>query len=231
MKDIEITMQIESSTTEELASEITNRLNSLPDRSTENVRAMRREFSKRLSQAEPQEVIALALRLLEPENELRFVAYELVHHHWAALRSLGEQELAQLGQGIDSWEDVDTFACYLSGPAWREHQVPDALIQQWARSTDRWWRRASLVSTVALNNKARGGSGDANRTLLVCEMLVEDHDDMVYKAMSWALRELIKHDPQAVREFLQAHQGVLAPRVVREVQNKLSTGLKNPRRK
>jgi 3-methyladenine DNA glycosylase AlkD len=52
---------------------------------------------------------------------------------------------------------------------------------------------------------------------------------MVVKALSWALRELSKRDPTAVQRFLEQHHGVLAARVVREVRNKLSTGLKNPR--
>jgi 3-methyladenine DNA glycosylase AlkD len=60
-------------------------------------------------------------------------------------------------------------------------------------------------------------------------MLVDDHEDMVVKALSWALRELVAHDPEAVRAFLGAHEEVLAARVRREVTNKLTTGLKNPR--
>jgi 3-methyladenine DNA glycosylase AlkD len=98
-------------------------------------------------------------------------------------------ELERFGRGIDSWGAVDMFACYLSGPAWREHQVPDKLIHNWARSADRWFRRAALVSTVPLNSKARGGKGDSKRTLAVCASLVADRDDMVVKALSWALRE------------------------------------------
>ncbi len=67
------------------------------------------------------------------------------------------------------------------------------------------------------------------RTLAVCRLLVADHDDMVAKAMSWALRELAPHDPEAVEAFLREHEDVLAARVKREVRNKLRTGLKNPR--
>jgi hypothetical protein len=37
-------------------------------------------------------------------------------------------------------------------------------------------------------------------------------------------------DPDAVRRFLEAHDDVLAPRVRREVRNKLDTGRKNPPR-
>jgi len=83
---------------------------------------------------------------------------------------------------------------------------------------------------VPLNNTARGGTGDTKRTLSVCEMLVHDREDMVVKALSWALRELSKKDPKAVQRFVSAHRPRLAPRVIREVNAKLSTGLKNPRR-
>ncbi|HUS10646.1 MAG TPA: DNA alkylation repair protein, partial [Pyrinomonadaceae bacterium] len=65
---------------------------------------------------------------------------------------------------------------------------------RWARSKNRWLRRTALVSTVPLNNKARGGRGDSERTLMICEMLLDDRDDMVIKALSWALRELSKRD-------------------------------------
>jgi 3-methyladenine DNA glycosylase AlkD len=54
---------------------------------------------------------------------------------------------------------------------------------------------------------------------------------MVVKAMSWALRELVVHNPDAVREFLSEHEDTLAGRVKREVGNKLATGLKYPRRR
>ena len=47
--------------------------------------------------------------------------------------------------------------------------------------------------------------------------------------MSWALRELVPWDKQAVEGFLEEHDGVLVARVKREVRNKLETGLKNPR--
>ena len=217
---------------DEFVYEIDSRIRALPNLKVENVRNVRKEFSKRLVNTSPQIVISISIRLLQldrPGFEYRLVAYELVCYHKSALRSLGEKELELLGQGISSWEDVDTFACYLAGPAWREFQVPDELIHGWARSKDRWWRRAAVVCTVALNNKARGGRGDTKRTLDICRLLVSDRDDMVVKAM-WSLRELSRRDPDDVRAFLLEFKGMLAPRVVREVNTKLTTGLKNPRR-
>ena len=213
---------------EALANEIAVTIRALPSVKTEPVRAVRRAYSKRLAKASAAFVTEAALRLLDQRGINRFVAYELVKYHPAAAASLRERQLEELGRGLDEWGEVDCFACYLAGPAWREHQIADKVIHRWARSTDRWWRRVALVSTVPLNCRAQGGSGDADRTIAVCRMLVSDRDDMVVKAMSWALRELSKRDPKRVKQFIDQHHDVVAARVMREVSNKLSTGLKNP---
>jgi 3-methyladenine DNA glycosylase AlkD len=141
---------------------------------------------------------------------------------------VAEAQVERLGQGIASWEAVDTFACYVAGPAWRERQFDDEVIYRWATASDRWWRRAALVSTVALNCQARGGRVDTARTAAVCRLLVDDRDDMVVKALSWALRELVKRDPQAVAEFIADHRARLPARTRREVATELTTGLKRP---
>ena len=211
-----------------LAAEIAAELRALPVRNTPNERAVRRRYSQKLRRAQPELILALARELLANYGE-RWVAYELIQAHKAAFQSLGEAELEEFGQGINSWWTVDAFARTLAGPAWRQGQVADALIHRWAHSPDLWWRRAALVSTVALNMRARGGYGDLPRTLAVCRLLVADHEDMVVKALSWALRELVAYDPEVVRAFLQEHEAVLAARVKYEVRNKLTTGLKNPK--
>jgi 3-methyladenine DNA glycosylase AlkD len=216
---------------DDLENQIVSSLSALTIPTTEVIRKVRQRFSRQLAEAPAQFVVALALQLVRHAAVPRFVAYELILHHRQALRSLKAKSLEDLGAGNNSWAEVDAFACYLSGPAWREGQVSDALIQSWATSRDRWWRRTAVASTVALNNKARGGRGDKGRTLMVCEMLVADRDDVVVKALSWALRELSKRDPKSVSSFLRKYEGVLAARVVREVKSKLKTGLKNPRKK
>jgi 3-methyladenine DNA glycosylase AlkD len=156
------------------------------------------------------------------------VAYELIRYHPSALSLVRARDLQRLGKHMRGWGDVDSFAG-VAGPAWRERQVADAVIHRWACSRNRWWRRAALVSTVPLNVKAHGGKGDARRTLAVCRLLLEDQDDMVVKAMSWALRALAVREPGTVEEFMRKHEDVLARRVVREVGNKLRTGRKDGR--
>ena len=78
--------------------------------------------------------------------------------------------------------------------------------------------------------KSRGGTGESERTLAVCEMLISDRNDMVVKALSWALRELAEREPGRVKAFVRQHERELPARALREVRNKLETGLKNPRK-
>lgn len=211
-----------------LGNEIRSRLDLLAAPSTPVVRAIRREFSRRIAKTEPESVIQLALHLLEEKSGLlRFFSYELVSNHRLASAQLTTEDLLKLGKGLNSWSSVDCFAIYLSGPMWCQGRLSDKTILTWARNEDRWWRRAALVSTVMLSR--RGDSGDLLRAMRICTLLRADRDDMVVKALSWALREIAKKHPAEVRTFLARHGSTLAARVRREVNNKLKSGLKTPR--
>lgn len=209
------------------ANELVAEIRALPESNTASIRSVRRELSRRIRKENPRVVRSLAESLLD-KGVHRWIAYELIAHHRDTFLQLNRKWLEQLGKGMDSWHAVDEFARILSGPAWHDGLVEDESIAEWADSGNRWWRRAALVSTVALNMRSQGGKGDTKRTLAICEMLAADHDDMVVKALSWALRDLVVHDPAAVKAFLERHDEVLAARVKREVRNKLQTGLKNP---
>jgi 3-methyladenine DNA glycosylase AlkD len=211
-----------------LAKEIHCRLDLLRVPSTAVVRTIRREFSSRIASTAPEDVVQLALHLLSQNSDLlRFFSHELVSHHRHALEQLTTADLLKLGKGLNGWSSVDCFAMYLSGPLWARGRVSDQTIATWARSKDRWWRRTALVSTVALSR--RGESDDLRRAAQICALLAADRDDMVVKALSWALREIAKKHPEEVRTFLVEHGHALSARVIREVNNKLTTGLKTPR--
>lgn len=172
--------------------------------------------------------LALARKALASADKQ--LAYELLRARPSALSAATLADVRDFAKGMANWSDVDCFGCFVAGVAWRLRRIGDRDIAKYARSDDRWRRRAALVATVPLNAKSRGATstvGDANRTLAVCTLLVDDRDDMVVKAMSWALRELAKCDPHAVRAFIDVHEDRLAPRVCREVLTKMATGRKS----
>jgi 3-methyladenine DNA glycosylase AlkD len=208
--------------------ELVSRLRAVPSNTT-SLRAERKRISREVAGLDRDAVLRLAHHLIEARIA-RFVAYELLLNDPPTMASITQSEIERLGEGMAHWGDVDCFSCFIAGPAWRGGRIPDRLIQAWARSDDWCWRRAALVSTVPLNSRAQGGSGDSKRTLAICHMLVADRHDLVVKALSWALRELSKRDPESVRLFLSEHRERMATRVLREVHNKLATGRKSPRR-
>lgn len=191
------------------------------------MRQVVRQFAAELADRPPAAVLAVADALVEGgTSEGRQVGYELVARRPDAMARLTPTRVRRLGRGNDNWASVDGFATCLAGPAWRQGWVTDAEVQRWATSSDRWWRRTALASTVALNVAARGGAGDTRRTLMVCEKVAADPHPMIAKALSWALRSLAPHDPRAVRAFLAKHRATLPAIVVREVTTKLDTGRK-----
>jgi 3-methyladenine DNA glycosylase AlkD len=211
-----------------LLRELADHIGGLRQRSVPTLRRLRRDYSRRLSNADARSVFWLAARLRDDGIVHRFFGDELIANHTAAMDQVTRRDLDVIGAGMDSWDQVDSFATIVAGPAWRAGRVVNTDVEEWARSNDRWWRRTALVCTTRLN--APGTKGDARRTLAVCRILLDDRDDTIVKAMSWALRALARRDPKSAATFIRRYRARLAPRIIREVTNKLSAGLKTPRR-
>jgi 3-methyladenine DNA glycosylase AlkD len=96
----------------------------------------------------------------------------------------------------------------------------------WSKSRSVWLRRASLAAFCrpALKGKF------IEISFVNLTRLAADHDPMVFKAVSWLLRNFIKTNRCQVESFLHDHEAVLAKQVLREVRTKLLTGKKNPKR-
>jgi len=193
-------------------------------------RAIRQRLSARLKGESGPDVIAVGLAIAQAPAmkavRARWVGWELINKHRSALEALDPAMVDRLGRGMSSWDEVDGFGLYIAGPAWLRGLIDDAHVIGWANSPDLWLRRAALVATAVLNSRSHGGRGDTARTLLIAALLIDDNEDMVIKALSWALRVLISTDRSAVEQFLARHEDRLAARVKREVRTKLRTGRK-----
>jgi len=216
-------------TAKEVVAEVEKEILSARSSTVPVLRAIRKTISRKINLLDRQIVIEAALALISRKRVHRFIPYEIVQNHPGAMEGISWAEIEQLGEGMASWSEVDSFGCFVSGPAWAAERIRDAKVKGWAKSFDRWHRRAALVSTLALNGRpvARDST---KRTLEICRMLISDRDDTVVKAMSWALRRLDTVDPEAVRSFVDRHKGQLASLIVREVSRKLETGRKDGRK-
>jgi 3-methyladenine DNA glycosylase AlkD len=171
----------------------------------------------------------LAIDLVQTNYfECHLLAYYYLEKDKKLLESLTFEEVQKLAVSLDNWVLIDTYSTFILGYLWRFGTIKDDYIHELLKSENVWLRRTAVVSTVALNQTARGGSGDTLRTIAVCEKVAHEKHHMIVKALSWALRVLIKTDRQAVIGFLMDHDDKLHNQVKREVNNKLDTGLKNP---
>ena len=212
------------------ATAIAREIEALPRRDTASVRAVRRRWSTLLRSAPAAGVLAIAAAVeAQAAQTGKWVAYEIVRYNPAAFAAIPEAQVAEFAHRAQSWYAVDALGTILAGPLWARGRLSDSLIEDWSRSADRWLRRSALVATVGLNARPSGGSGDAARTLAICRRLAADRDDMVEKALSWALRFLSQRDRPAVERFMAEMGDRLPARVRREVRHKLTTGLKSPR--
>jgi len=50
-----------------------------------------------------------------------------------------------------------------------------------------------------------------------CSLLIDELDEMIVKALSWALRALVARAPEAVRQFIEENDARLPALVRREV--------------
>jgi len=159
--------------------------------------------------------------------ECQVVAFEIIGRDKKLLNALSYADVKDLGQNLDNWASVDHYTVGIFGVLWGKGVVKDHHIVKLLKSDHVWERRVAVVSTVALNLKSRGGTGDTPRTLAVCERVVDERHDMIWKALSWALRELSKRDREAVYGFLEKYGERMSKRVIREVRHKLEFGTKN----
>ena len=110
---------------------------------------------------------------------------------------------------ICNWSDHDALVHYLIAPMIAAKPERVAVVFCWAKSRDRWHRRAACVALIQGTRRNMFFSEITRLSgLLLC-----DEDDMAQKGLGWLLRETAKADPKrTVRYLLRIH--ARAPRLV-----------------
>jgi 3-methyladenine DNA glycosylase AlkD len=110
---------------------------------------------------------------------------------------------------VSSWADHDALASYLLGPMIADEPGRAAAVFQWAKSRNRWLRRAAAVSLIRAirEQKCR------REVVQISTLLLDDKDDMVQKGLGWLLREAAKYDHDQTLPYLMKIRN-RAPRLV-----------------
>ncbi len=193
-----------------------------------NIRKVLKEVAMQIRTWPVPDRLALVHRLCDSGClECQMLGFMLLEKDSQAVDALDEAGIDALGRVMDNWVSVDCYSLMVVGQAWRRGNMGIERIYRYLQSADFWQRRIAVVATVALNLKSKGGRGDVEHTLAICSRVVNDHHDLINKALSWTLRELAKREPEPVYRFLEQHHDKLHGRVLREVGHKLKFGTKN----
>ena len=106
---------------------------------------------------------------------------------------------------IDTWDLVDRSAPNVVGSYLFDK--PRKILYKLARSSRMAERRTAIVSTLYFI-----GKGDVEDALKLSGMLLEDSDDLIQKAVGWALRYAGDKDRQRLLSFLDQYAASM-PRV------------------
>lgn len=159
-------------------------------------------------------------------REEREVAFHLLEHYSRWVPDLPQAHFERWRRDLDSWVETDglgwTLALWLmDDPDARMDYLWDLIANE-----DVWSRRLALVPLARINRGKIGGTFP-DLTLQLIDRVKEERHPMITKVVSWVLRELTKTHRDRVAAYLEENRDVLAGHVVREVSNKLRTGLKS----
>lgn len=103
---------------------------------------------------------------------------------------------------IDTWDLVDRSAPYVvGGYLFDRDRQP---LYRLARSDNKWERRTAIVATYYFIRQ-----DDLIDTFAIAEILVNDVEDLVQKAVGSWVREAGKRDISRLQDFLDRHAGTM----------------------
>ncbi|WP_030572451.1 DNA alkylation repair protein [Streptomyces aureocirculatus] len=155
---------------------------------------------------------ALALRCWRlPEREYQYFAVDYLRRYAGSCSSGFLPVARHLVTTRSWWDTVDALAAHVVGSLVAADPGLAVEMDAWIEDDDLWAVRTALLHQLRYKDAT-----DADRLFAYCARQAAHPDFFVRKAIGWCLREYAKTDPDAVRDFVARHRGVLAPLSVRE---------------
>jgi 3-methyladenine DNA glycosylase AlkD len=135
-----------------------------------------------------------------PEREYQYLTGDLLDRYHKLLTPDSLPHLQKLLQQKQWWDSVDQLTGRVVGPLVLKHPELRREMDRWSRHPDFWLRRAAIIHQLA-----HGPHTDSRRLFDYCAGNARDPEFFIRKAIGWALRQYARQNPEAVRDFVQAH--------------------------
>ncbi len=106
---------------------------------------------------------------------------------------------------LDNWATTDSLCNHSIGTLLEMHPKLVTKLKRWAKSENRWVRRAAAVSLIL---PARKGLFHAE-AFKIAEILLCDQDDLVQKGYGWLLKAVADFDRRAVFDFVMQRKDIM----------------------
>jgi 3-methyladenine DNA glycosylase AlkD len=123
---------------------------------------------------------------------------------------------------ISNWSDHDALVHYLIAPMMVAKPARARRVFRWAKSPNRWYRRAACVALIQGTRRKMFFS----EIKKLGERLLSDEDDMVQKGLGWLLRETAKADARSTLPYLLSIRERAPRLVLRTACETLSGGIR-----
>jgi len=123
---------------------------------------------------------------------------------------------------ITNWASCDTFCNHTVGDFVSQYPKNLSELKTWARSKNRWMRRASAVSLIIPAKK-----GEFLKDILeIADILLIDQDDMVQKGYGWMLKAASQSHQKEIFDFVMKRKAIMPRTALRYAIEKMPLTLK-----
>lgn len=172
---------------------------------TDVVKKIAKKYFREIKGKQKQEIFSLCQTLLESGfGEEAAIACE-----WSyALRKDYEPDdflvfESWVGDYLDNWAKCDTLCNHTIGSFIEMYPEYMKNLKDWARSENRWFRRASAVTLILPARKGKF----LQDVFEISDILLKDKDDLVQKGYGWMLKEASKSHQAEVYEYIMKRKG------------------------
>jgi 3-methyladenine DNA glycosylase AlkD len=146
-----------------------------------------------------------------PEREYQYVAVDLLAHHAKAFTLADLDWLIELAQQKSWWDSVDALVKTIGKVVRAGDAKGQRRMDRAVRAEDFWVRRIAMIHQLGWR-----GDTDTVRLFRYADLLAQEKEFFIRKAIGWALRDYAWHDWRAVQKYLKTAHTRLSPLTCRE---------------
>ena len=123
---------------------------------------------------------------------------------------------------VSNWATCDTLCNHSVGDLLDMHPAVVYRVKSWARSGNRWVRRAAAVSLIVLARRGRF----LDEVFAIADILLRDADHLVQKGYGWMLKAASQAHQAEVFDYVMGHKAVMPRTALRYAIEKMPPDLK-----